>query len=100
MRRNQLRLAITLLSTLTVTIACNEPRGTVENMFDNDMDGLVDLDEPKCISPSDDNEDTFEMPTECVEPSCPNVLIPCLDVSDCAEGQSCQAGCRVDIIMQ
>ncbi|MFO7566981.1 MAG: hypothetical protein R6X02_30330 [Enhygromyxa sp.] len=28
--------------------------------IDNDMDGLIDLDDPECISPCDDNEGSFE----------------------------------------
>jgi len=42
------------------TIPCGNKIYACGDAIDNDMDGLVDLDDPECISPCDDDEGTFK----------------------------------------
>ena len=41
-------------------VSCSGKVYQCGNGFDDDMDGKVDLDDPECISPCDDNEKSFE----------------------------------------
>jgi cysteine-rich repeat protein len=42
-------------------------------------------------------QDPSELPEECDEPSCPDTLESCLEVTDCPEAFYCQTGCCVPI---
>jgi len=43
-----------------IPIPCNGTIYQCGDMIDNDRDGLIDLDDPECISPCDDNEASFQ----------------------------------------
>ena len=45
-------------------------------------------------------QDPDDLPPECEEPECPDDLTSCFDEMDCNEGEFCQTGCCVPIIVQ
>jgi hypothetical protein len=43
-------------------------------------------------------QDPDDLPPECMEPECPDGVVPCFDESDCEVGEFCSTGCCVQIV--
>jgi cysteine-rich repeat protein len=58
---------------------------------------------PECVNLCDDpcevcfGQDPEDLPEECNEPECPDMIMSCFDEMDCAPGEFCQTGCCVPI---
>jgi hypothetical protein len=72
-------------------VPCGGAIGQCNDREDNDGDGLVDLDDPECTGPCDDDEGSFQFDmgdmNEC------EGAPTCTSQGECTCGEVCQLGC-------